>query len=73
MRMASNQSRELRLTQYELGSSPASEGSALRLRSVLRVRLRAISVPLTRDCIELAALDAICRSLSVWNYVRERF
>ena len=71
MRRASNQSRQHRLTQYELGSSPAStpqsEGSALRLPSVLRVRSRAISVPLTRDCTELAALDAICRGLSVWN------
>ena len=77
MRRASNQSRQHRLTQYELGSSPAStpqsEGSALRLHSVLRARSRAISVPLTRDCTELAALDAICRGLSVWNYVRERF
>jgi len=43
------------------------------LRSVLCVRPRAISVPLTRNCPELAALDAICRGLSVWNYVRERF
>ena len=34
---------------------------------------RAVSVPLTRTCTELAALDAICRGLSVWNYVRERF
>jgi hypothetical protein len=36
----------------------------LWLRSVLRVRPRAISVPLTRNCTELAALDAICRGLS---------
>jgi hypothetical protein len=48
-------------------------GSALRLRSVLRVRPRAISVPLTWNCTELAALDAICRGLSVCNYVRECF
>jgi hypothetical protein len=39
----------------------------------LRVRPRAISVPLTRNCTELAALDAICRGLSVCNYIRERF
>src|SRR5450631_842405 len=48
-------------------------GSMLWLRSVLRVRPRAISVPLTRNCTELAALDAICRGLSVCNYIRERF
>jgi hypothetical protein len=30
-------------------------GSALRVRSVLRVRPRAISVPLTWNCTELAA------------------
>ena len=48
-------------------------GSMLWLRSVLRVRPRAISVPLTQNCTELAALDAICRGLSVWNYVRKRF
>jgi hypothetical protein len=30
-------------------------------------------VPLALHCMELAALDAICRDLSVWNYVRERF
>src|SRR5271170_2575225 len=48
-------------------------GSMLWLRSGLRVRPRAISVPLTRNCTELAALDAICRGLSVCNYVRERF
>src|ERR1700726_2821234 len=45
----------------------------LCLRSVLRVRPRAISVPLTWNCTELAALDAICRGLSICNYVRERF
>src|SRR5450631_2920312 len=48
-------------------------GSMLWLRSVLRVRPRAISVPLTRNCTELAALDAICRGLSVCNYITERF
>ena len=48
-------------------------GSALSVRSVLRDRPRAISVPLTRNCTELAALDAICRGLSVCNYIRERF
>ena len=48
-------------------------GSMLWLRSVLRVRPRAISVPLTRNYTELAALDAICRGLSVCNYIRERF
>ena len=50
-----------------------SSRSMLCLRAVLRVRSRAISVPLTRNCTELAALDAICRGLSVWNYVSERF
>src|SRR5208283_2377747 len=73
MRRALNQSGQHRLTQYELGSSPASTPQSERLRSVLRVRSRAISVPLTRNCTELAALDAICRGLSVWNYIRERF
>jgi hypothetical protein len=35
----------------------------------LRVRSRAISVPLTRNWTELAAIDAIRRKLTTLNYV----
>jgi hypothetical protein len=70
-------SRSSRLSRRLPWRRPAARGLALGsmlwLRSVLCVRPRAISVPLTRNCTELAALDAICRGQSVFYYFRERF